>query len=627
MVQMLITVKKLIIKIMQDKISKFYKLNLDWRLILNFVFIFTYFIYGTGTRIEGYRSYLLALNHIFIELVVFGSFLLYNHYALRNRNYFYQILIINKFKIHFTIIILLIFFLLNFEKFHQNVNGDHLSHIFGALFHPIFIINFFKNSQIISLFQYKSIVWLLLLVMFILYYFIIIYIKKNYKISNILIIAFLGLLLRYIYIYIYEGIPHTHPPFRYFFIQFGGLFGGISNFGFRIVGLITLIPIVYIFSPSSFKFSSLNRILLIFLFLSTPILFETAILVEQSIYFFIIAFILLYLFIWHKKKFSDNSIIILLSLLVIVTLTRITTLSILLSFLVINYKTFYYEKRYLLLLPILILMPFFISLLISQHPALHTNSTDYDYNLSNYKLLPSILYSSLYNNFWYFSFLLLLIPFFFFKKKLEVFILLIIPLIMFYSVRYTLWGVGRYQLEIWGPIFFNLIFAIFIFLKRKTYILSIVLFLAIIFNFYFNSKIIDWNKVNNNQDYYLRIKKTGGLFVKSEDSVPIQDVLNFTNLNFKYLNLVFFNISDDYSIITPILSGYNVKDIYSFKYKKVYNINQLSTLIKNNTYLLFVFSESYYNSNSKTLLKYNFTFVKKFRNNFGEALILLKKAS
>jgi hypothetical protein len=446
---------------------------------------------------------------------------------------------------------------------------------------------------------------------------------KSYK--TVIIIAAIGLLIRIMMIYIFDGIPHTHPPLRTFFLQFSTTIFGFSNFGLRISSYLILFPILYLLSPNNFSEKKLENILIQIILMITPIVIYTSMIVEFSIYTF--SFYSIFYFLFYKyNTFEDENVLFLLIVLICIgILTRITMIPLLVVVFVLFRKFLLIRKEYILI-PFLVISPFLINLFLGNHPAINTNSPSEDFNLKNYINLFPIIINSLYNNYWILSFLILFPIFSNIYGKKYILLLFFFTICQFYLIRYVLWGANRYQIEIWGPLFLTSIMLISQIIKNKYFLYCVYFFGLIIPTLYFQLNLKKMNKKPENFkfDYYNDVKLMGGIFIQSEVVLPIQKIFKYRKLSNFTDSLILYklDLSDDYILMHAILSDFSFSNLNKHRISHVANINFSESYMKNIfiTTTLNEFKKVKENASSKI------SFYKEFHSDatFGEDLVLFK---
>lgn len=368
-----------------------------------------------------------------------------------------------KFKINIKITIneIILFFLLlvffisvTVDDLNMFLVGDELSYSQSAILHgdkfSLLISNYLDVNDIpFKYLLHVSLLFLLLSNIIIVYLF-----QKLRWTYRIILMIFLLIVSRYIVFY-FGGSNSVHPPLNHLTTLIITSLFGVSNFTFKVSYLIGYVFFVFLISKKIKNiFSTFETILIVFSISTIPLLLRLSTTVEQSLWTSLsVSYLLIYIVCSKKINYYFVCFVITVG-----AMMRLPTILIVVPVLMIFLKNIYSKEITLKkgVIPfslLIIVIPFFIYTLLVGAPSL--DSADFQESfLSNITLAISsgIIYISTLNsiNIWWLIFL----PFAFFPldKKLSFFNLayftyFILAVLLYYSIRYSLWGEAKYQAE------------------------------------------------------------------------------------------------------------------------------------------------------------------------------------
>jgi hypothetical protein len=434
--------------------------SINWPYLISFLIFWSYGYQAAG-------NYPLIPQTVFTIFITFllGVFLYFGEFKKNKLTSTHSIAF---FDLSFLAVITFLFLTINFSSLNNPLVGDQLFYSLMAKRHEIFGI--LKITELFELndFSFSKLIYIadiVALLILIFLFFLIYYLKLNFLIRTLLLLI-IFILTRCILLH--EGGGYNlHPAFQLFPIWLSTSLFGISDFSFRISQFIGLIcATFFIFINLSEKIGRLNALLTALALTSIPILFHVASLVEGSIW----TSILLSLFLIRFLNIDKESFLFWFAVSSIITtfvMMRITALIVLPTFLMIyffsNFKYFKINtKEYIYaLLPFLVCLPIVLKGILYGTPATyHAGESPFiPYDNSTYHrivfaLINNIPWETAVSNIGYFWLSFLFFIFIknkrdssYFFNRLSVISLFCIGLLIFFSIRPVLWGVGRYKAE------------------------------------------------------------------------------------------------------------------------------------------------------------------------------------
>ena len=531
--------------------------------ILILSYLWTYGYMGALTRTSHSLQILISIILFFIIILLFFS---YN--KLLSKFPHIDVLKISFNDIKIYLFILSILLVAGFDFMNRSLIGDELAHSGLSQLHSIEglmllydrIPIFFREQKI------NILIWLisiLILVTSILLIFSAYRWKNKY---NLFLISVFILLFFRLFFFLLEGRDPYHPPFRLFPLWLSSSIFSISNFSFRLPGLMAL-SFIGLILYKVLKPLSKSQILLwicIFSILTIPLLWNIALTVDSPIWtcLFSILFLLTYQF----NKFYKSNFFIWFALLAIFILMRQSLVFIIppLIFLyvlnnkkslVVNWKeTLFHFSPFLVCIPFLLRSTFF------GNPALQ--STPLEYKLSifeklSYAITSDIIIDTIVKNFqvWWIFLFFIFLPFKKYSIRYYIVILLFIvcSFIIFYSIRPILWGHPKYQVEYLVPlIVLGKIWLLSILLNLENLKIRVTLFI-LLSSLLFNNLYTIYVSHSHNSE-----------FVNNHSTISSDPILNYkgafkTVKEYGYAgNTVIFGHT--YGIMNEILYHYTLKE-------------------------------------------------------------------
>ena len=490
-------------------INKSFKFDLNWGKVILFFYFIAYGLFGSVTRnfFFGFPPEIALFINLSIGVI---PLILFSVVLVKNPNSFIQ-----EFEFKFYYLAIFIFFLvlgsvIQLDRISVDLFSDEYS--FATSSHNIALNLLYKLSDFIELpeteFKYlvqllsASILFSVLLVT---------YFLRNTEIKKTVYFVLIALIIFRISFYLIGGVGSSHPPLNLFPDYVITSVLGIEHSIFRFAHLI------YFSLFITFIFSILNREIdmkfamsvTILVFSLNPLL-DIATVIEHSVWMIYFSSIFLIYFFLIEKKYSYLPLITIFS---ISSLMRIPIIIILFCIFVayllehLNEKKFNWKNFAVSVSPIALVVPFFIKSVFLGSPAINGIG---GYEIYIERIANAIEENQIITNA-LFSLpigLLALMPIFviFLKDKVKftVFLVyLILTLVLFYSINSGLWGLYKYQLEIFLPT----IVASIILLSSKLYvkkvrnIFSLLLLIIAFFNiFNFLNKDTPNNNFNPRQD-------------------------------------------------------------------------------------------------------------------------------
>lgn len=528
------------------------------------LFYLNFIIYGFyGALIpKSIFSFILITFLLIISQIIFGI-----KHVKKSNLIEYKI----KYKIGDGLFIFLFLFILFYKNLFHSLIGDELSYTQLAIRHSLIISNTitnkFQNFEFLP-FKYIILVFNFLLLLFLyLLYNLINKLQSFYKISSaVLILIFFRL-----FIFKMGGNNSPHPPLNHIVTFLISSFLPISNFSIRFAYFIP-----YIFFTTSIyyilleKYSKFYSVFLTLTIITIPPLIQFGIIIEQSIFTtYLFTFVLIYLIFKNIKNY--DFLIFIVSIFVMFRLTSILMfVPIILDFILSNERKKIFKHNFI---PILIFIPFFLYSIIIGTPSFDTKNNFFDILLRAYNAFESgVVFKYLYENIEFYLILFIPLSLIFknLKQSLIIFITFFITICVYYSINPFLWGIQKYQIEIFVP--FTIIGIINLFDFFYKFNLNIFSYFSFIILLIFNNYSL--YKININHENTL-------LQNNINKDYPYVAMYNFIKMN-KVIDSSLV-ISNNYGVLPEVINNYNVK---SYKnsielYEKINNsyINKENKLI------------------------------------------------
>lgn len=378
------------------------------------------------------------------------------------------------------------------------------------------------------------------------------------------------------------------------------------------------------------KFSAL----LIVIFIGTiPVLNRLSTTLSPSLFTFIIfSFLLIYFS--FKKKLNYYLIFFLIA---IGTMFRLPTLVIvvptLILYLVYNHAKIRISKKLIILFsPLLITIPFLIKIFYQGTPATnYTNSSLGLFDKLLYAFESKVIYVSALNSIDLWS--LFFFPFAFIlshRKENRIFNLIFfgLCLIVYYSIKIEIWGLAKYQVELFIP--FIIIGLINLIIKINTTPIRSLSYILLIALIVLNLNSIH-NYPSNKADWATRLNlsEVKSEKIRKESSGVIRPVYNIDSA-YSYVKSSNFSsnllsLNNDYGIMPEIVSGFSSKDIANIQknnsfYESLVKHNKsidLMEFLNDNNDIKILILGNWNNEQNKTfelLLKNNWRVDRSFSN-------------
>lgn len=566
--------------------------------ILILSYIWTYGYMGALTRASHSLQILISLILVLIIIFLFFS---YKKLLIKLPDIDILEISLNDIKIYFLILSVLL--VAGFDFMNRSLIGDELAHSGLSQLHPIEglmllfdrVPIFFREQKI------NTLIWLIstfILVTSILLIFSTYRWKNKY---NLFLISVFILLFFRLFFFLLEGRDPYHPPFRLFPLWLSSSIFSISNFSFRLPGLMAL-SFIGLILYKVLKPLSKSHILLwisIFSILTIPLLWNIALTVDSSIWTCLFA--ILFLLTYQSNKFYKSNFFIWFTFLTIFILMRQSLVFIIppLIFLyvlnnkkslVVNWKeTLFHFSPFLVCIPFLFRSTFF------GNPALQ--STPLEYKLSifeklSYAITSDIIIDTIVKNFqiWWIFLFFIFLPFKKFSIRYYIVILLFIicSFIIFYSIRPILWGHPKYQVEYLVPlIVLGKIWLLSILLNLENLKIRAILFILLSSLLFYNLYTIYVSHSHNSE------------FVNNHSIISSDPILNYkgafkTAKEYGYAGHTII-FGHTYGIMNEVLYNYTLKETkQQLELFKKYNLKKdfnLEFLYKDNSVKVVILSD------------------------------------
>ena len=469
--------------------------------ILIFSYLWTYGYMGALTRTNLPLQILISLILVFIIFFLFFS---YDKLLSKFPNIDILEINFNDIKIYFLIFSVLL--VSGFDFMNRSLIGDELAHSGLSQLHSIEglmllfdqIPIFFRDQKI------NTLIWIISASILILSIAIIFSTYKFNNKNNLFLISVFILLFFRLFFFLLEGRDPYHPPFRLFPFWLSSSIFSLSNFSFRLPGLMAL-SFIGLILYKVLKPLTKSQIFLwisIYSILTIPLLWNITLTVDSSIWACLFA--ILFLLTYQSNKFYKFNFFIWFSLLAIFILIRQSLIFIvppLIFIYVLNNKKSLVTSWKEILFhfsPFLVCIPFLFRTIFFGYPALQ--STELEYELSffeklNYAITSDIIINTIIKNFqvWWIFLFFIFLPSKKFSIRYFIVILLFIisSFVIFYSIRPILWGHPKYQVEYLVPlIVLGKICLLSILLNLENLKIKFIIFISISSLLFFNLYII-----------------------------------------------------------------------------------------------------------------------------------------
>lgn len=443
--------------------------------------------------------------------------------------------------------------------------GDQLFHAQSSQNQSIDIGDrLIRKFHVPATIEYKTVVRVVSCAILAILIFLIAYIRQYRLNDRIVLIVLLFLLLKLGYPYV-----DAHPPFRLFPLWISTVLFGLNDISFRLVSLLALSIFAFVIYKVSRKHFGRRNSFLIGLAVSTiPLLLHVGSIVEQSVWT-----VLAWSFILISVRESPNSpnyirwvsVIVIASLMRAPAFVALVPIFFMMGVEFLKSKDYKSIQKYLIYaVPVLVLIPFLWVQLSQGTPATSGQEASLHKIIASFEngfsvkvmyysvLLPWIVFLPFClipaNGNWPKSFIYVA----FFSSAYFV----------FYSIRPILWGVPRYQAELWLPFiilgFYNLLVILNnqrVLKKYVTYPLAIlILFNTVVVTHLnlINRPVDDW------KDFYEEVK-VGNVRIWSEGVYNIRDALQAAKKAGYSRNICKVGIT--YGTFSEVMNGYNIGEM------------------------------------------------------------------
>lgn len=445
--------------------------------------------------------------------------------------------------------------------------GDQLFHAQSSQNQSIDIANrLIRKFQVPATIEYKTVVRTVSCAILAILIFLIAYIRQYRLSDRTVLIVLLFVLLKL-------GHPYVdaHPPFRLFPLWLSTVLFGINDLSFRLVSLLALSIFAFVLYKVSQKhFDRRNSFLIGLSVSSIPLLLHVGSIVEQSVWTVLTwSFILISI---RESPHNPNyirwiSVIVIASLMRAPAFVALVPIFFLMGVEYLKSKDYKSIQKYLIYtVPVLVLIPFLWIQLSQGTPATSGQEATLHKIIASFENGFSIKVM-------YYSVLLPWIVFLPFclspvnGSRLRSFIYVAFfssAYFVFYSIRPILWGVPRYQAELWLPFvilgFYNLLMILNnhrVVKKYVTYALAIlILFNTVVVTHLnlINRPVDDW------KDFYEEVK-IGKVRIWSEGVYNISDALQAAKKAGYSKNTCKVGIT--YGTFSEVMNGYSIGEMES----------------------------------------------------------------
>ena len=365
----------------------------------------------------------------------------------------------------------------------------------------------------------------------------------------------------------------VHPPFRLFPLWLSSTLFGINDFSFRLVSLFALSIFAFVIYKFSNKyFGRLDSFLIGLAVCSIPLLLDVGSIVEQSIWTVLAwTFILLAI----QESPHNPNYVRWITVIVIASLMRapafIALVPIFFSMCIQYLKANEYKniRPYLTYaVPILVLLPFMWMQLSQGTPSTSGQLGKFSQLVSSFA--DGFSFKVMYYNIqmpW-----MLFLPFCLmpinrnWQSSSIYFAFFAFAYLIFYSIKPVLWGIPRYQAELWLPFvilgFFNVVILMANLKLRRIYI-SLGLVILILSNALSIARLnLSSLPVDKWKDYYEEVK-TGEIRIWTDAVYNIRDALQAARME-GYTNSI-CKIGLTYETFSEVMNDYSIGEMESVR--------------------------------------------------------------
>ena len=534
---------------------------------LIFSFIWSYGYMGMLTSVD---KEFFGIISIFLCVIIILLFFINNKY-FETKNYIWMYSINKKNVILFLSILVMTFIVVLINN-NPSLHGDEIYHSYASQYHTIFFVA--KLEKLLPNFTFKNIAWIisilsLLFILMVIYFINKIRFKYKYVILSLFVLVFFRVGLISI-----GGFDPAHPPFRLFPLWLSSSIFSLSDFAFRIPGIVALslmgccIHNVLCTKKGLSPLITWSSVLSV---ISIPVLWNTSHIVEPSIWSALFATYVLVIIL--DGRFSHINLFLLVALFSITLLMRQSIIFIfpLLVYLIIyqihTNSTLTLKWFFIYLSPVLIAVPLIFRSAILGSPAQAIIESE-----SQLGAFGNILFALSSGRVWDISFSNLepwiIFVFLAFvppkqnrlKYILAIFLYLISAIIVFYSIRPVLWGIPRYQAEFLVPLVI-VGFIRFLSFKLNNIAKIITVSLLLVYNIVTNIVTFDDTKIPQN----------GHKTITSHPVYEYGPVMREAKENGYAGKMLIMNVQ--YGPMYEILNGYTIQEVNSnMKIIKQHNV-------------------------------------------------------
>lgn len=446
--------------------QKFFLIRINWPFLLAFVVFWSYGWQPIITRNSlmlqvGVAVYAVCILSIYLKL------------GLSKASVFSSIIKLSLKDCLILVVVVGIWIAIGFFRLQEPISGDQFYYSLGAKAHELYIARLFEDSTFTQAIELKYFVHAIDALIFIAGALALYFLNRLEVRKPLFYIVAVFILLSMRFFSLAIGIESSpHPPFQLFPIWLCTSILGVSEISLRLpqyVGLIGCSGFTYwIFRE---RLGSFNSLALSISICSIPLYLHVASMVEGSGWTTLLMFILITKIIFQPPK-DFSSWFGLSAMICIFTLMRLTAFLMFPIFII-----FYLQQRkinknakspnevFLLLLPLLVSLPFFVTSLAMGTPATYIpGEAEYISESSSalnrllYALKGGVIYDtsiSAIGGFWLVFILGATIrdvgESAYLKNRILISALFIIFVAAFFSIRPVLWGADRYKAEYLVP--------------------------------------------------------------------------------------------------------------------------------------------------------------------------------
>lgn len=564
---------------------KTFEFNINLPLV---VFYLNYIIYGFyGSNTGGN-----LINQLFLTLTIIVFQLCLGHISSLKESFLFKKISFKPKEVLIFLGILFFISLISSNFLFNSLEGDEFSFLQLSIIHGLEAshiisekLSFFSNISFKYLVHFLSAFFLLFNTILILFT------LRLSPIKRTIFVLFFLILFRSVIFFLGGGNNSPHSPLSLLpsFLMFSTF--GASSFFIKLgYQLIFGIYLFFLFKKIQIRLNTLISILIILFIGSIPVLNRLSTTLTPSLFTFIVFSYLLVYFSLQKEK----NYYLIFFVIAVGTMFRLPTLIIIIPTTILyfkdNYSNFRFDKKlFIIVSPLLIILPFLSRTIIDGSPA--TN-----YSNSSFSLLENIIYAfetnsifiAALNSIEIWSLVLFLFAFIFSIKnvnRFSNFLFLVVCISVYYSIKIDLWGLAKYQAEfilpftIIGLIYFCIRFN-FKLVKPFTYISLIgLVILNIISGLRYPTNNKNWEQYLNldNKNFSKINKESAGVIRHVYTIDPAYEYVKNKNLGGALLSL-----NNNYGIMPEIINGFKSNEITEIQKNSVsYNLFLEKNLNKN----------------------------------------------